>query len=64
MSCSYHLKYFHNHNRNHYHHHKHEYHNHITFSITMELRTGEAAVDKLKARFEVQARGDGEVFTT
>ena len=33
----------------------------ITFSITMELRAGEAAVDKLKARFEVQARADGEV---
>lgn len=41
------------------------HHNHIvniTFSITMELRAGEAAVDKLKARFEVQARGDGEVL--
>jgi hypothetical protein len=36
--------------------------NTITFSITMELRTGEAAVEKLKARFEVQARGDGEVL--
>jgi hypothetical protein len=28
----------------------------------MELRAGEAAVEKLKARFEVQARGDREVL--
>jgi hypothetical protein len=29
----------------------------------MELRSGESAVEKLKARFEVLARGDGEVCT-
>ena len=28
----------------------------------MELRAGEATVEKLKSRFEVLAKGDGEVL--
>ena len=34
----------------------------LFFRVTMELRAGEATVEKLKSRFEVLAKGDGEVL--